>query len=116
MGRETEWKGLAEADLREALNTDKELWREVTGDYYSPSIHLTREGSIGINVGGHVIVRTVQKWHESMAACDALKKKHAALVAAIRETDHNHVLQAMSDIVMLKELWRKIVDLTKVTP
>ena len=46
-------------------NTDRELWRKVPGDYYSPSIHATEGGGIGINVGGHVIVAPVEKWHES---------------------------------------------------
>lgn len=44
-------------------NTDIELWREKPDDYYSPSIHVTREGSIGINVGGHVIVADIRDWH-----------------------------------------------------
>ncbi len=47
-----------------AMNTDKEIWRRVPGDYYSPSMHVTRGGGIGINYGGHVIVAPVEKWHE----------------------------------------------------
>jgi len=46
-----------------AANTDHELWREVEGDYYSPSIHVTAGGGIGINVGGLVIVKTLREWH-----------------------------------------------------
>lgn len=46
-------------------NTDKELWREVPGDYYADSIHVTEHGNIGINCGGHVIVAPVRKWHKS---------------------------------------------------
>jgi hypothetical protein len=45
------------------LNTDRELWRETEGDYYSPSIHVTQSGLIGINVGGWVAVRSLQDWH-----------------------------------------------------
>lgn len=45
-------------------NTDRELWREREGDYYADSIHVTKEGAIGINVGGHVFVKTVRAWHE----------------------------------------------------
>ena len=96
----------------EALNTDRELWREVAGDYYSPSIHLTHEGGIGINVGGHVIVRPVQKWHESMAACDALKQKHAALVELILNTE-TIPGDEPGECGVIIENWRKIVDLTK---
>ncbi len=44
-------------------NTDVEIWREVKGDHYSDSIHITRENGIGINVGGHVIVKTAVEWH-----------------------------------------------------
>lgn len=46
-----------------ALNTDREIWREREGDYYADSIHVTREGNIGINCGGHVFVLPVRKWH-----------------------------------------------------
>lgn len=44
-------------------NTDVELWRK-DPDYYSPSIHVTEFGDIGINVGGYVLVAPVEKWHE----------------------------------------------------
>jgi hypothetical protein len=45
------------------VNTDREIWREVDGDYYSPSIHVTADGKIGINVGGIVYVKDVREWH-----------------------------------------------------
>ncbi|KKM63586.1 hypothetical protein LCGC14_1509930 [marine sediment metagenome] len=51
-------------DNRAAKNTDKEIWRKVKDDYGSPSIHVTKEGSIGIDVGGFVMVAPVEKWHE----------------------------------------------------
>jgi len=44
-------------------NTDKEIWREKPGDYYSPSIHVTAFGGIGMNVGGHVVVAPIKTWH-----------------------------------------------------
>lgn len=48
----------------ECANTDQELWREpANGDYYSDSIHVTQDGGVGINVGGHVIVKTLREWH-----------------------------------------------------
>lgn len=46
-----------------AANTDKELWRERVGDFYSPRIHVTQNGHIGIDVGGRVIVLDVHTWH-----------------------------------------------------
>lgn len=49
-------------------NTDKEIWKkpgaEIGREYYQPSIHVTASGSIGIDVGGHVIVMAVEKWHQ----------------------------------------------------
>jgi len=47
------------------LNTDKEIWRKIPEDFYSPSIHVTEFGGIGINVGGYVLVAPVEKWHEA---------------------------------------------------
>lgn len=49
------------------LNTDRELWREKEGDYYSPSIHVTKEGGIGIDVGGFVITMPLRGWHRLAA-------------------------------------------------
>jgi len=46
-----------------ALNTDIKLWQKEPGNYYSPSIHVTASGAIGINVGGYVIVVPVEQWH-----------------------------------------------------
>ena len=55
-----------------AQSTDRELWRETPGDYYSPSIHVTQDGGIGINVAGTVRVRTLREWHGSEARNSAL--------------------------------------------
>ena len=44
-------------------SNDREIWRKVPGDFYSPSIHVTEGGGIGIACGGHVIVAPVEKWH-----------------------------------------------------
>jgi hypothetical protein len=45
-------------------NTDRELFREVEGDYYSPSLHVTIDGLVGINVGGYVYVMSLREWHK----------------------------------------------------
>lgn len=47
------------------VNTDVEIWREKVGDYYSPSMHVTKNGGIGINAGGFVIVAPIRKWHDA---------------------------------------------------
>lgn len=47
-------------------NTDREIWRgpdEGSGSYYADSIHVTKTGGIGINYGGHVIVKSPRAWH-----------------------------------------------------
>lgn len=46
------------------VNTDRELWREIPDDYYSPSIHVTSDNKIGINVGGTVFVKDIRDWHK----------------------------------------------------
>lgn len=51
------------ADATAYSNTDREIWRRIPGDYYSPSIHVTQSGAIGIDVSGHVLVRPVELWH-----------------------------------------------------
>jgi len=56
-------------------NTDQELWRERFGDFYADSIHVTKDGGIGINVSGHVIVMPLQKWH-ALAAEPAPEPPH----------------------------------------
>ncbi len=44
-------------------NTDVEVWRRNPGDYYSPSMHVTESGGIGMNVGGLVVVLPIEDWH-----------------------------------------------------
>lgn len=44
-------------------NTDREIWRRTPGDFYSPSIHVTDGGAIGMEVGGYVIVASPESWH-----------------------------------------------------
>ena len=48
-------------------NTDRELYREpseIEGmSYYSNSVHVTKDGKIGMNVGGLVVVMPIAEWH-----------------------------------------------------
>lgn len=55
-------------DAVEARNTDRELWREREGDYYSPALFVTEGGGIGIDVGGNVVVRPIREWHKLSAS------------------------------------------------
>jgi len=63
-----------------AKNTDKELWRRLPGDVYSPSIHVTVKGDIGIQVGGKVIVLPVEAWFR------AAEKHHEGIDPRQRDT------------------------------
>lgn len=61
-------------DEQAAKNTDREIWRKGGGDgngmsYYEPSIHITKDERIGINVGGTVFVKSIEEWH-ALAAED----------------------------------------------
>ena len=58
------------------LNTDKEIWRQTPDDYYSPSIHVTEQNSIGINVSGTVYVKAVEEWHKFGDKLEALRELH----------------------------------------
>lgn len=55
-------------------NTDHELWRE-EDSYYAPSIHVTLQQGIGINVGGHVFVKPVREWHKLASDYAALQQR-----------------------------------------
>lgn len=44
-------------------NTDREIYRAAPGDAYAPSVHVTASGAMGIDVGGHVIVMSLERWH-----------------------------------------------------
>ena len=57
-----------------AKNTDREIWRKVLDDYYSPSIHVTVDGKIGIDCHGLVCVMPVEKWHDLNAENERLRE------------------------------------------
>jgi|SRR5690242_5304626 len=59
------------SDNPPTLNTDRELFREDTGEpagsYYENHVFVTEDGHIGMNVGGMVFVKPIADWH-SMAS------------------------------------------------
>lgn len=73
-----ETKVMSEEEMAQ-VNTDRELWRRNGGDpmdpdnFYQPSIHVTEGGGIGIQVGGHVFVKTPERWHELVKRGDFSK-------------------------------------------
>lgn len=54
-------------DAPPAANTDRELYREDTGNpagsYYENSVLVTEDGRIGMNVGGRVVALPIAEWH-----------------------------------------------------
>jgi len=51
-------------EIKSCKNTDKNLFEEIDGEYYSPSCFMTEDRTLGINVGGFVIVKTLRDWFE----------------------------------------------------
>lgn len=49
-------------------NTDVEIWRQDLKDhldpdnFYAPSLHVTVDNNIGINVGGTVVILSPEAW------------------------------------------------------
>lgn len=46
----------------QATNTDRELWREKEGDYYSPYVFVTKSGGIGMCASGLCVVQSISQW------------------------------------------------------
>lgn len=47
------------------VNTDRDLFiLNPTEGYYSPRVFATKDGGIGMDVGGHIIVKTIREWHK----------------------------------------------------
>lgn len=67
-------------------NTDREIWREREGDYYSDAVFITAKNDLGINVGGTVFVHSLRKWQELAVENDRLR---AALVQCVAVCDDN---------------------------
>jgi hypothetical protein len=53
-----------EGEAKCCLNTNKEIYREKDGDFYSDSIFVTENGGIGFDCGGYVIVKPLRVWFE----------------------------------------------------
>lgn len=51
--------------VKQAKNTDREIWRKIPDDHSSPSIHVTENGDIGISIGSVVLVASIEAWHKA---------------------------------------------------
>jgi hypothetical protein len=62
----SKWPDGAPIGTAPAKNTDREIWRgpdEGGGDFYADSLHVTKDGALGINCGGSVYVKPIREWH-----------------------------------------------------
>ena len=111
-----------------AKNTDRELFREKSnapsdpGNYYTSSCHVTKDGALGINVGGFVRVMPLRDWHalgkaleESQYHYDCCGEEIAtlrnALEAAERLTPEERLTQIVIENDIRKEERTRIVKL-----
>lgn len=66
-----------------AKNTDREIWREVPGDFYSSSIHVTEHGSIGINYKGSVTQMKVETWFKAGELSNSLEHSKMTILEKV---------------------------------
>lgn len=69
-------------------NTDKEIWREEPGNFYSDSIHVTKSGGIGLDCGGHVFVKSIRAWHGLAAELERVTKERERYKQALSRFDN----------------------------
>jgi hypothetical protein len=89
-------------------NTDRELWRDPddeNGSYYAGSIHVTKDGGIGINCGGLVIVKPLREWH-ALARCSADSAGDTGTLEKVtsiieRHVPHDEAVHMAGDIIDL---------------
>lgn len=73
-------------------NTDRELYREPAEHesmaYYEPSVHVTEDGKIGMNVAGTVITLPIREWHA--LASSSMRSMSVTLGVETPEPAHRH--------------------------
>lgn len=50
-------------DLQGGKNTEREIYRRIEGDFYSPSIAVTADDNIVLKVGGLCVGKKIEDWH-----------------------------------------------------
>ena len=75
------------ADATAYSNTDREIWRRSPGNAYSPSIHVTKQGAIGMSVGGYVSVHHIEQWQWAarLLSCPNIKDWRVRLAVWLLE-------------------------------
>ncbi len=89
-------------------NTDREIWRKIPDDYYSPSIHVTKDGGIGMNVGGLVHVRPVEEWHGMIAELQESQRALGEIVGLLQHQLDNEDPGDLITILQLLDVLMKI--------
>lgn len=72
-------------------NTDIEIWRKIPDDYYSPAIHVTVNGDIGIKIGGYVLVAPVEKWFTAGEVAFCVPEPVPAIGLFLKKRDEEQV-------------------------
>jgi hypothetical protein len=72
---------------------DKEVYRKVENDYYSPYIRADSNGTITICVGGQCIFMSIEEWHDKAmeTVVPFNRKEQKKLVGSnLRQTDPDY--------------------------
>lgn len=94
----SEAERIANLPDRPVVNTDRELFREVKDDYYSPSLRVTENGMIGIDVGGFVRVMSLRDWHRMAKIADLSLILCKELQSPAMEYLNEHIQNAWSNV------------------
>ena len=69
-------------------NTDRHLWPQTTPhDAPVESLFVTKEGAIGINIAGSVIVMPLRKWHALYAAVEIRDQEMDEMIAKLEASE-----------------------------
>jgi hypothetical protein len=79
-------------------NTDRHLWPQVSEDAFAPRIFVTAGDGIGIDVGGHVIVKLLRDWH-ALAARPPLCASAQQPVATVEQVALLWSPEEMADLM-----------------
>lgn len=96
-----------------ALNTDRDLWREPPGDYYANRLFLTEGGGIGMDVGGHCIVKPIKEWFRlarAESAPQAQTGNQDAIAATLHELTHRDPSEAELRDPIFNAVWNAIKE------
>ena len=94
------------SEIKAMQNTDIKLWIKDKENCFSPSVHATQDGCIGINVGGTVIVKPIEVWHHLESSLASAKAELAEL-RQIANTYDCKMAEKDREIAELKKVQQK---------